>query len=217
MLCNLAKETLRDLYAFRQTALYPPRAVLFVEGETPRGLFVLCTGKAKASATSKEGRRVTLRLVEPGEAVGLSNVIANCPYQAAAETMAPSQICFFPRAEFLRFLQTKGDFAVRIAEYLCKELHQAWEQTRLLTLAPSARAKLAQLLVDNARLHGQNSPGGVRMFLNLTEEEVGETIGVTRETVCRLLADFRRLQLIRMKGRGLTLLKPDQLRLLGSS
>jgi CRP/FNR family transcriptional regulator, cyclic AMP receptor protein len=128
-LCDLPNDTLRELYAFRQTALYPSRSVLFVEGETPRGLFVLCTGKAKASATSKEGKRVTLRLVEPGEPIGLSNVIANSPYQVTAETMRPSQVCFLPRAEFLQFLQADADSTLRIAEHLCRELHQAWEQT----------------------------------------------------------------------------------------
>ena len=131
--------------------------------------------------------------------------------------MTPSQICFFPRAEFLRFPQTNADFALRIAGYLCGELHQAWEQTCLFTLAPSARAKLAQFLVRNAGPYGQSGPAGLRVLLNMTEEEVGETIGLTRETVCRLLADFRRRQLIRTKGRGITLLKPDQLRLLGST
>lgn len=217
MFCGLPEETLRALHAFRQTALYPPGALLFVEGETPRGLFVLCTGQAKVSATSKEGKRITLHLVEPGEALGLSSVIANCPYQLAAETMAPSQVCFFPRAEFLRFLHANADVTVCIAEHLSRELHQAWEQTRLLTLAPSARAKLAQLLLTKARLHGQSTAGGTRVLLNMTEEDVGEAIGTTRETVSRILADFRRQRLIHMKGSSVTLLKPDKLRLLGST
>ena len=216
MFCGLPKERLRDLLAFRQTALYPPRALLFVEGEIPRGLFVLCTGKAKVSTTSKEGKRLTLHLVQPGEALGLSSVIANCPYQVAAETTAPSQVCFFPGSEFLRILRANADVTVRIAEHLSNELHQAWDQTRLFTLAPSARAKLAQLLMANARLYGQSSPGGMRVLLNMTEEDMGEAIGATRETICRVLADFRRLQLIRMKGRCVTVVKPDQLRLLGS-
>jgi len=217
MFCGLPSEALLELHSFRQTALYPAGALLFVEGETPRGLLVLCTGQAKVSATSKEGKRITLHSAEPGEALGLSSVVGNCPYQVAAETMVPSQVCFFPRAEFLRFLRAHADFSVRIAEHLSRELHQAWEQTRLFTLAPSARAKLAQLLLTNARLHGQSTPGGMRVLLNMTGEEMGEAIGTTRETVSRLLADFRRLRLIRMKGRGVTLLKPDELRLLSST
>lgn len=69
---NLAKETIRDFQAFRQTALYPSKALLYIEGEKPRGLFVVCTGKARVIATSKEGRRITLRVVELGETIGLS-------------------------------------------------------------------------------------------------------------------------------------------------
>jgi len=203
--------------SLRQILLYPQGALLFVEGEPPRGLFVLCVGQAKLQASSKEGKRITLRLVEPGEALGLSSVIANSPYMATAETLSPSQVCFFPRAEFLRFLQAHGEVSVQVSKYLSMELNKAWEQTRMLALAPSARAKLAQLLLLYAGQHGQTTAQGVRIPLNMTEEEIGESIGATRETVCRLLADFKRRRFIRVKGGSVLLVRPDELRALSAS
>lgn len=217
MFCGLPEETLRALHAFRQTALYPPGALLFVEGESSRGLFVVCTGQAKLSASSKEGKRITVRQVEPGEALGLSSVIADSPYPLTAETLSPSQVCFFPRAEFVRFLCTHAEVSLRVAEHLSMELHKAWEQTRLLTLAPNARAKLAQLLLASAAQHGRKTPQGLRIPLNMTAEDIGEAIGATRETVSRLLADFKRRRLIRVKGGSILLVHPEELSALGAS
>ena len=217
MFCGLASETILELHSFRQTALYPAGASLFVEGQSPRGLFVVCTGQAKLSATSKEGKRITLHVAEPGEALGLSSVVGNCPYQVAAETRVPSQVCFFPSGEFLRFLHAHADVSLRIAEHLSRELHQAWEQTRLFTLAPSARAKLAQLLLVSAQQRGQSTPRGLRVALNMTEEDIGEAIGTTRETVSRLLADFKRRGLISRRGSSLVIVDLEKVRTLSST
>jgi CRP/FNR family transcriptional regulator len=96
------------------------------------------------------------------------------------------------------------------------ELHKAWEQTRLLALAPSSRAKLAQLLLVWAEQHGQRTSEGVRVPLHMTQEAIGEAIGATRETVSRLLGDFRRHRWIRLQGASVLLLQPDQLRALGA-
>ncbi len=210
--CRLSPEALRELNSMRQTSFYPPGAVLFVEGERPRGLYILCAGQAKLGANSNEGKGITLRLVEPGEVLGLSSVIANGSYPVTAETLAPSQVNFIPRAEFLRFLSAHADVALRVAEHLSMELHKAWEQTRLLALAPSTRAKLAHLLLVWAGQHGQATPEGMRIPLNMNQEEIAETIGASRETVSRLLADFKRRRLIRVKGGSVTLLQPDELR-----
>lgn len=217
LFCRLPTEALRDLSAMRQQSFFPPGALLFVEGEPPRGLFILCTGQAKMRASSKDGKNITLRVVDPGEILGLSSVVANSPYPVTAETLAPSQVNFLPRPEFLQFLRTHAEVSVRVAEHLSMELHKAWEQTRLLALAPSARAKLAQLLLTWAGAHGQATADGVRVSLNMTQEEIGETIGASRETVSRLLAEFKRRRWIRIKGGTVLLVQPDELRALSAS
>lgn len=212
LFCRLPMETLRDLNLIRQTALYPESALLFVEGESPRGLFIICAGQAKLGANSTDGKSITLRMVEPGEIMGLSSVVANTPYPATAETVAPSQISFIPRQRFLQFLRTHSEVSVRVAEHLSMELHRAWGQTRLLALAASTRVKLAQLLLIWAGQHGQTTAEGVRVPLHMTQEEIGKSIGASRETVSRLLADFKRRRLIRVKSGSVVLLQPDGLR-----
>jgi len=192
LFCRLSPESLHSLNSIRQNSFYPRGALLFVEGEPSRGIFILCSGQARLAANSKTGKTITLRQVEAGEVLGLSTVIANRVYPVTAETLTPSQVNFIPRNEFLQFLRDHADVSMQVAEHLSMELHKAWEQTRLVALAPSGQAKLAQFLLAKATTLGKTLPQGVRVPLNMTHEEIAESIGATRETVSRLLADFKR-------------------------
>jgi CRP-like cAMP-binding protein len=111
-------------------------------------------------------------------------------------------------------VQSQGAISLRMAEYLGSELHQAWFHLRMVGLAPTARAKLAMLLCEYAIHHGQATAKGFRVIRNVTEEGIGETLGVSRETICRLLTEFERRKLIRMKGATLLILNTENLRAL---
>ena len=143
--------------------------------------------------------------------LGLSSLIASSPYAATAETLTPSQVAFIPARRFQRFLRAHPDVALHVAEHLSMELHKSWEQARLLALAPSTRSKLAQLLLEWASEHGKTDEEGTCVPFHMTHEEIGRIIGASRETVSRLLSDFKRRRLIRVKG-GSVHLVPDELR-----
>src|SRR5947207_12540210 len=87
LFCQLSPNALDELNSLRQTATYPQDALLFVEGETARGLFIVCAGKAKLAITSREGKSITLRVVLSAGVRGLSGVIAHCIDQLAASTL----------------------------------------------------------------------------------------------------------------------------------
>lgn len=78
------------------------------------------------------------------------------------------------------------------------ELHKSWGQARLLALAPSAGSNLAQLLLEWATEHGKADDDGVCVPFHMPREEIGRIIGSWRETVSRLLSDFKRRRLIRV-------------------
>src|SRR5271167_454212 len=86
LLCQLPRNALNDLNAIRQNSFFPRGAFLFAEGESPRGVFILCSGQAKLTATSPDGQAVTLGVAERGEVLGLSNLLSNSPYLISAET-----------------------------------------------------------------------------------------------------------------------------------
>ncbi len=211
MFCRLLQGTLTELNSFRQDCLYPRGAILFVEGDHPRGLFILCSGQAKLSVISATGHAVNLRIVEPGEAVGLSSVVANEPYATRAETLSNCRVSFIARLRFLQLVHAHPDLSLNVSRHLSRELHIAYDQTRLLALAPGTQVKLAQFLLTWAEKHGEAVAEGTRMVVYMTHGEIGNSIGASRETVSRILGDFRRRRLIRIRGSTVVILQPEQL------
>ena len=217
LLCQLPHHILDDLNAIRQNAVFPRGARLFVEGESPRGIFILCSGEAKLSATSPDGQTVTLSVAERGEVLGLSNLLSNSPYLVSAETLVPCQVSMVPRLQFLQFMRAHTEVAMRVAKHLSMELNRAWELTLLITLAPSAQAKLARFLLTWAAEHSRELAVDVRLTLNMTHEEIASRIGARRETVSRAIADFCHEEVLRVNRGTVVILQPEKLKALAAS
>src|SRR5207245_11358898 len=79
--CCLSPDLLKSFSAASHLSTYPGGALLFVEGQTPRGVLVLCSGKVKLSTTSREGKVLILKMAQAGHALGLSAVISGTPYE----------------------------------------------------------------------------------------------------------------------------------------
>lgn len=199
LFCSLSQSALQKLNEIKSTAVYPKSAVLFVEGQQPRGVFVLCTGKVKLSTSSSQGKTLITKLSSAGDVLGLNAVISNHPYEVTAEMTEPGQANFIPRDALLQFLKEHGEVALRVAQQLSLNYYAAYEEIRTLGLTSSPAEKFAKLLLswypEKAR---QNGPAQVK--LTLTHEEIAEMIGTTRETVSRLFSDFKKKQFLQVEG-----------------
>jgi CRP/FNR family transcriptional regulator len=211
LFCQLPHTALAELNNLRQTAFYPRGALLFVEGQPTRGLFLICAGQAKLYVNSAEGQSLTLRIVEQGEVLCLSSLIADEPHPATAETLCPSQVSFLPRLAFLQLMRAYPDVSMRVARHLSMEISKAWKQTRMLALAPDTHAKLTQFLFEWANKHGQVTADGLRITLHMTHEEIARNIGASRESVSRILSDWKQREVIRVGGGTITILSPQEL------
>ncbi len=204
LFCNLSPEALRSLENIRSTATYPKGTVLFVEGQTPRGVFLLCNGRGKLSATSSEGKSLILRIAEPGEVLGMSATVSGRPYEATLELLEPSQVNFLRRDDFLNLLRRHGEVALRTAQQLSQNYHSACQEMRTLGFAQSASGRLARLLLELAASQ-KRSGNGLHLKMTLTHEEIGQRIGTSRETVTRIFADFKKRRVVSVKGSTLTI------------
>ncbi|HEV2177383.1 MAG TPA: Crp/Fnr family transcriptional regulator [Terriglobia bacterium] len=197
--CNMSEVTLKALDSIRFMSGYPKGAVLFVEQEAPRGVFVLCKGRVKLSMTSAEGKTVILRIVRPGEVLGLHAVVSGELYQASAETLEPCQVNFVRREDFLHFLSQHAEASLRAAQHLSGSYHAACEQIRSLGLTHSASEKLARFLLEST-VTGQQTNQGIRVRLTMTHEEIGQVIGTSRETVTRTFGELKNRHLVAVNG-----------------
>jgi CRP/FNR family cyclic AMP-dependent transcriptional regulator len=204
LFCNLSQPALQKLNEIKSTAVYPKGAVLFIEGQQPRGVFVLCTGKVKLSTSSSEGKTVITKISDAGDVLGLNATISNHPYEVTAEMIDPGQANFIPRDALLRFLGEHGEVALRVAQQLSSNYYTAYEEIRMLGLTSSPGEKFAKLLLSWYP-EKEKSNGQAQIKLTLTHEEIAEMIGTTRETVSRLFSDFKKKQLLQVKGSVLIL------------
>jgi CRP/FNR family transcriptional regulator, cyclic AMP receptor protein len=204
LFCNLPPSALQKLNEIKSTAVYPREAVLFIEGQQPRGVFVLCTGKVKLSTSSSEGKTVITKISEAGDVLGLNATISNHPYEVTAEMIEPGQANFIPRDALLLFLREHGEVALRVAQQLSSNYYTAYEEIRMLGLTSSPGEKFAKLLLSWYPAKEQAN-GQAQIKLTLTHEEIAEMIGTTRETVSRLFSDFKKKELLQVKGSVLIL------------
>jgi CRP/FNR family transcriptional regulator, cyclic AMP receptor protein len=202
--CQLATAALKDLNAIRFTSAYPAGAVLFIEKQTARGIYVLCEGEVKLSISSSEGKKLILRIAKAGEVLGLVSALAGTPHEVTVETLRPCQVAFIPRDAFLRFLSKHPEVYPKVAGQLGAQYQVACEQLRNVALSASAPEKLAKLLLDFATA-GQHTKEGTRIKLPLTHEEIAEFIGTTRETVTRTLSEFKSHHLVELRGSTLVI------------
>jgi CRP/FNR family transcriptional regulator len=190
---------LKHLESITAAASYPKGATLFVEGQKPRGVFILCNGRVKLSTSSADGKTLILRVPERGEILGLAATISGQPYQASAEVLEPAQANFIARNDFLEFLKTHGEAALRVAQELSENYHLAIAEMRTIGLSHSAAEKFARFLFEQIA-GGEKVDGEVRATLTLTHEEIAQMIGSSRETVTRLFSDFKRREILQVKG-----------------
>ena len=209
--CNMSESTVAALERIKFTGIYPKGSLLFVEGEQPRGIFILCSGRAKLTTSSTEGKVLIVKIAEPGEVLGASATILGKPYEVSAETIEPAQLNFIKREDFMKFMNTDPEACMHTAQQLSEKYHSAQREIRSLGLSQTTGEKLAKLLLDWCDRNGEPTPKGVRLKVLLTHEEIAQMIGTTRETVTRLLSDFKRRKIIDVKGSTVNVLLRDEL------
>src|SRR5215469_9905718 len=175
LFCNLSPPALQRLNQIKSTAVYPKSAVLFIEGQPPRGVFVLCSGKVKLSTSSTEGKTLITKISSAGDVLGLNATISNCPYEVTAEMIEPGQANFIPNDALLQFLKEHGEVALRVAEQLSRNYYTAYEEIRILGLTNSPSEKFAKLLLSWYPEKGQSN-GQAQVKLTLTHAENAEMI-----------------------------------------
>jgi CRP/FNR family cyclic AMP-dependent transcriptional regulator len=192
--CSLPAAVLQEFEKLKTSTLFPKGALLFVEGQTPQGIHMLCQGEVKLSTTFRDGRTMILKVVQPGDILGLSSCISGLSYDVTAEAHTPCQMNFVKRQDFLRFLREHGEACLRAAEHLGVHNEDAVAVIRTIGYRHSGSEKLAKFLLS------QDAEGTNRLTLTLTHQEIAEAVGASRATVTRTFREFTRANLIAVHG-----------------
>jgi CRP/FNR family transcriptional regulator, cyclic AMP receptor protein len=197
--CDLPPESIEAFNRIKHAAVFPEHAVVLVEGQNPWGIFILCQGRVKLSTTSREGKTLIVRIAEAGEVLGLHAVITGGPYELTVETMQPCQLNFVGRDDMLRFLKDHADASLHASQHLARDCSDAYGVVRTIGLSHSVSERFARFLLETAA-EGEVSNGTVRVRLAMTHEEISQLVGTSRETITRLLSEFRRNEFAELRG-----------------
>jgi CRP/FNR family cyclic AMP-dependent transcriptional regulator len=212
--CDLSPEALAEYDALSTHFDLPPGGVLFAEGQRPNSVYVLCSGHVKLTSSSRDGKTLLVRVANPGDVLGLSAAISDTTYEVAAQALGAVLVKAFKRNDFLQFIERHVEGSLHAAEMLNHEYRAALTDACRLALSGSIAGRMARLLLDLASGIAGEHTGPPHFHLSLTHEEVAAMLGRSRESVTRVLSEFKRKGILSIKGTQVVLLRKEALEML---
>jgi CRP-like cAMP-binding protein len=185
------------------------RHEVFHKGDTGSQLYVVIDGRLKALTTSPEGDDVVFNVMGPGEVFGEVALLSESPRSATVRAIERCELLVLDRRDFLAFLKRSPDVAVRMLTVLAERLMRVSEfveDVQFLNL-PVRLAKKLMLFADR---YGRDAEdGAVKIDLKLSQEEWGDLVGTTRESINKQMRAWGDEGLIRIDAGYVTLLQPE--------
>jgi CRP-like cAMP-binding protein len=199
ILRHLRREDLRQLAATARTARHPRGAVIFRKGDPGSSMMAVIRGRVKICAISPEGRELLLNIIGEGGIFGEIAILDGRPRTADAVALEETDLLVLERDRFLPFLAGNPEALSCLLAALCQKLRQtsAHLEDALLREAPS---RLASGLLRLAETFGRPVPGGVKLDIRLSQQQIGNLVGASRESVNKQLGDWMRAGHVAMEG-----------------
>lgn len=210
MFAGLDAEASAGLIATMTTHELPRGDVLFHEGEPGDRLYVVREGKIKLGRRSSDGRENLLAVLGPGEMFGELSLFDPGPRTATATVVADAVVVELGHAELVQWLEDKPSVAQHLLRALARRLRRTNEALADLVFS-DVPGRVAKALLDLSTRFGEQVDEGIRVAHDLTQEELAQLVGASRETVNKALADFAARGWVRREGRAVVLLDVDRL------
>jgi len=186
-------------------------AVLFREGDEGDRVYVVSDGKIKLGQTSPDGRENLLALLGPGQMFGELSLFDPGPRSATATAVTDTKLLGLGHEDLLPLLSGRPGVARGLLLQLASRLRRSNDTLADLVFS-DVPGRVAKALLDLSSRFGVPSDEGVRVVHDLTQEELAQLVGASRETVNKALADFVGRNWLRLEPRSVTLLNVDRLR-----
>lgn len=183
-----------------QPANFGPGQVIFMEGETGDQLFLLVEGKVKIGRRSTDGRENLLAIMGPSDMFGELSVFDPGPKTSSATAITAVRTLAMSRDALRGWILDRPELSEQLLRVLARRLRRTNDQLADLIFTDVA-GRVAKLLLQLAARFGRQERGGVRVRHDLTQEEIAQLVGSSRETVNKALTDFAQRGWITMKGR----------------
>ena len=210
LFAGLEPESARALVASMKSIDIGRGDVLFHEGEPGDRLYVIREGKVKLGTRSSDGRENLLAVLGPGEMIGELSLFDPGPRTATATAVSDSVVLEMGHHDLETWLAATPAVAEHLLQALARRLRRTNEALADLVFS-DVPGRVAKALLDLSSRFGRPVEDGIRVAHDLTQEELAQLVGASRETVNKALADFAARGWVRREGRAVVLLDVERL------
>jgi CRP-like cAMP-binding protein len=208
--CRLDDRELDALLEMARTKRLRAREMLFHKGDPGSQVFVILSGRLKVMTTSADGDDVVFGVMDPGEVFGELALLGGGTRTATVSALDPCELLVLDRREFLPFLRSHPDAAIKLLETLCERLRRISEFVED-TLFLNLPSRLAKKLLTLSSAYGKQTPHGLQIDLKLSQTELGDMVGTSRESINKQVKLWTEEGLVTMEHGTVTIRRPEQL------
>jgi len=195
------KETLGNQHTL---TLFKKNQFLFKEGDKPRGLICLASGKVKVFKDGVGGRGQILKMVRQQGFIGYKSLFSDIPWSVSSIAIEDSAVCVFEKNTFLRILKKNPELSLRLMKVIADELWFSNNRTVSLT-QKHIRGRLAESLIILRDTYGYDADGKI-IRVSLSREDIANLSNMTTSNAIRTLSNMAAEGVIEIKGRKISIL-----------
>jgi CRP/FNR family transcriptional regulator, polysaccharide utilization system transcription regulator len=205
---ELGKDELFTLNSNKNCNFYKKGQVIFFEGNYPGGLFCIRDGKVKVFKIGSSGKEQIIRFAKTGDALGYRALLVGETYSASASALEDSRICFIRKETVFEIFKSNNSFSFSLLKLLSRDLEDV--ESKMVKLAQKpVRDRLAEALLILKETYGTDKSENIN--ISLSREDFANIVGTATETVIRLLAEFKKENLIAAKGKKIRIVNFEEL------
>ncbi len=211
LLSRLTPQEMDELLSLATIERFGPGDVIFHKGDPGDRLYAILNGRVGINTVSREGKEIILNILDRGEVLGEIAVLDGKRRTAGAVAIQPTKLVRIGRAEFLPFLERHPRLCIRVIEVLCERLR--WTSDIIEdTIFLDIPRRLAKRLLTLIERNGQPVEGGVKIDMKLSQEDLGNMLGATRESVNKGIGSLQQQGVISYEGAYIIVHDIDALR-----
>lgn len=185
-------------------------SVIFKEGEQGDSLYIVLSGKVKIGRKAADGRENLLAVMGPSDQFGELSLFDPGPRTATASALTDVRVARLPKAGLRPWLTDRPDLAERLLRVIARRLRRTNNIVADLIFT-DVPGRVAKALLNLATQFGQQEGENIRVTHDLTQEELAQLVGASRETVNKALADFAHRGWLRLEGKSVIILDKERL------
>jgi CRP-like cAMP-binding protein len=212
MFRDVDPDCLRQINALVRPRTVGPRELVVQQGDPGDGLYVIAAGYLKVTLTGPTGTTSTLSIMGPGEMFGELSLLDGGARSATVTAITRCELLAIERQSFLRLFESRPNLGITIMEVVARRLRRLSERSDDLATLP-VPTRLAKQLLQLAGAHAiRVAPGRLRLAVPLSQRELGELVGATRESVNKCLRQWKKRGTVDEEAGYLIITDLDQLR-----